>query len=196
MKYLTLNDRPMLLRSINARNEKHGEEDVLRADLDFEMTCTVDDVAAIGLNKAKEAKQVVKAWRDLIYRAGDTDLAGDAMFREHCLDSIKFQRIIEGQHINMDGLDFFPVRLSKFAVSFDDDLRTLRLRFQAAINPEERLDEIAHCLGQTITVSLAPPAKGELLRDADPNEAAPASEETTEAETDEPGPRPGAGVHA
>jgi hypothetical protein len=101
MQHLTLSQRPMLLRSINPRTENHGEEEVLRVDLDFELTCTIEDIANIGKNTG--VKSVVKRWQDLLLRPEkETDLAGDRMFSEHCIDSVRFSRKFEFHTIQFE----------------------------------------------------------------------------------------------
>lgn len=166
MQHLQYHQRHMLFRNINLRTEKHGEdEEVAKADLDFEMTCTIDDVAALGKNTG--VKSVGKRWTDLLYRPDkETDLAGDRMFSEHCIGSVHFERVFEGQKLQFDpgGPNFDDVKLSKFKVFFDEDMRTMRLRFQAAVDPGGHLDDLSGYLSSTTTITILPPEEGAMAQ--------------------------------
>jgi hypothetical protein len=93
-------------------------------------------------------------------------LAGDRMFSEHCIDSVRFSRKFEFHTIQFEpeGLIFMEANLSKFNVFFDEDLRTIRMRFQAAINPLGHLDDLSQYLGQTSTITILPPEAGAMTQ--------------------------------
>lgn len=165
MKHLQCPPTLMLLRSINPRVEKHGEEDVVRADLDFEFTASVEHISAIGMMSAKR-------WHDLIYQ--DTDKDKPARFREHQISVLRFDRAFEHHGLDLYGptgekiLSLNDVKLSKFAVLFDEDQQTLRMRFQAAIDPDTKLDQIVTHLAQTVMVAILEPPQTDMFETPKP----------------------------
>lgn len=170
MKNFVIANRICRLLNLNTRAEKHGEDDVVRADLNFETTIQVDDL--IRMSATEATPEAVDRYRELLF----LPTKGEELprFREHNIRGIVFDREFENHRVVLDmqqqRVDFEPVKLCKFRAELDDDGLTLKLKFQMQIDPIGHLDLLASHINHSMTVHVEEPRQQDLVENAAKNE--------------------------
>lgn len=163
MKNLELSNRIAKLTNLNTRVEKHGDDDVVRADLNFVMPIRVDDLVRLAVTETTPT--AIDRWAELLYQPSDGKQI--QKLREHGIASIKFNREFTEHTLLLDTnkarLRFTDARLCKFSAQIDYDDHSLSLAFQAQIDPLGHLDELAEYLNRSPINHIEPPAQQDLV---------------------------------
>lgn len=162
MKNFTLPAIPATLSNTNFRTEKHGEEEVVRADLDF-IIHAIDSEWLASMATTGKKKEWSNRYKELIFMGGVVDLAGTQDLGDHCISKIEFDRDFEKHNLVFGVADneqekgmeivFHDVKVCKFKAILNKG-KGSELKFQVQLDPLHHADDIVKWIQQQVMISI------------------------------------------
>ena len=158
MRTFVLKELAVTVANVNPKKESHGEDTVLRADINFVAIIAPEHLALLSID-GKE-KDWAEKWEQMLF--DDSGMAG------HCISEVAFSREFQDHSLIWDAdldekqqLEFEGVKFCKFKLKIEPDA-TMLLYFQAQIDPNGQSDRLENCMKDMVRISTKPPAQRDI----------------------------------
>ena len=158
MRNFVISELATTVTNVNPRKENHGEDKVLRSDINFVAIIGPEHLALLSIDGTGDD------WTDKWYSI----LMDEEGIAGHCINEINFNREFQDHTLiwNADldekqQLEFEGVRFCKFKLKIEPDA-TMLLSFQAQIDPQGHSDRLENCMKEMVRISTRPPAQRDI----------------------------------